>query len=57
MVMIVLLKDAWICAIPSATFFLIFLRARTPFFVSCDCVAMLFGPCLYLVVVVGARVA
>src|SRR5215831_7644208 len=27
-VMIVLLKDAWICAIPSATFFLTFLRTR-----------------------------
>src|SRR3954470_24264320 len=28
MVMIVLLKDAWICAMPSATFFLTFLRTR-----------------------------
>src|SRR5215467_5967457 len=27
-VMIVLLNDAWMCAIPSATFFLTFLRAR-----------------------------
>src|SRR3982750_2798817 len=27
-VMIVLLKDAWMCAIPSVTFFLTFLRAR-----------------------------
>src|SRR6476646_2629448 len=35
MVMIVLLKDAWMCAIPSVTFFLTFLRARaTPAF--CD---------------------
>src|SRR5205085_12586658 len=28
MVTIVLLNEAWICAIPSATFFLTFLRAR-----------------------------
>src|SRR5579871_1996086 len=28
MVTIVLLKDAWTCAMPSATFFLTFLRAR-----------------------------
>src|ERR687883_428386 len=28
MVMMVLLKDAWICATPSATFFLTFLRTR-----------------------------
>src|SRR3954468_24834664 len=27
-VMMVLLKDAWMCAIPSATFFLTFLRTR-----------------------------
>src|SRR3954454_6720183 len=40
MVMIVLLNDAWICAIPSATFFLTFLRARTPAFGLCDCVAI-----------------
>src|SRR5664279_2058738 len=29
-VMIVLLNDAWICAIPSDTLFLTFLRARVP---------------------------
>src|ERR1700756_704290 len=28
MVMMVLLKDAWMCAMPSATFFLTFLRTR-----------------------------
>jgi hypothetical protein len=28
MVMMVLLKDAWICAMPSATFFLTFFRTR-----------------------------
>src|SRR6266581_5811586 len=36
MVMIVLLNDAWMCAIPSDTFFLTFLRAR---------VAVLVGAC------------
>src|SRR5664279_3350318 len=30
MVMIVLLNEAWICAIPSDTLFLTFLRARVP---------------------------
>src|SRR6185369_10730194 len=41
-VMIVLLNDAWICAMPSATFFLTFLRARGPAFGFCGvCVAML----------------
>src|SRR5262245_39881880 len=39
MVMIVLLKDAWMCAMPSATFFLTFLRARAPVFGFC-CVAI-----------------
>src|SRR5580765_8914904 len=36
-VMIVLLKDAWMCAIPSATFFLTFLRTRAvaPFCDGC----------------------
>src|SRR5512141_3168238 len=47
-VMIVLLNDAWICAMPSATFFLTFLRARAPPFCDC-CVAMLCDPCRYLV--------
>src|SRR5215510_12250069 len=56
-VMIVLLNDAWMCAIPSATFFLTFLRARGPAFGVCGaCVAMLFDPCRYLVVAAGARV-
>src|SRR6187401_2810638 len=35
-VTIVLLNDAWICAMPSATFFLTFLRARAPE-VCCSC--------------------
>src|SRR5512136_2139135 len=39
-VMIVLLKDAWMCAMPSATFFLTFLRARAPVFGFCCCVAI-----------------
>src|SRR5438034_3141235 len=53
-VMIVLLNDAWMCAMPSATFFLTFLRARAPVLGACDWVAMLCGPRRYLVV--GARV-
>src|SRR5215475_14629834 len=32
MVMIVLLNDAWMCAMPSATFFFTFLRTRAPGF-------------------------
>src|SRR5215471_3759383 len=39
-VMIVLLNDAWMCAMPSATFFLTFLRVRAPAFGCCDCVAI-----------------
>src|SRR4030095_12692936 len=38
MVMIVLLKDAWMCAMPSATFFLTFLRTRAPAAGFCCCV-------------------
>src|SRR5512140_3941757 len=36
-VMIVLLKDAWMWAMPSATFFLTFLRTRAPAFGFWDC--------------------
>src|ERR1043165_295742 len=40
-VMIVLLNDAWMCAIPSATFFLTFLRTRAaPVFGFCGDVAI-----------------
>src|SRR3982751_286408 len=40
-VMIVLLKDAWMCAMPSDTFFLTFLRARWAAAFFCeDCCAM-----------------
>src|SRR5689334_16742079 len=35
-VMIVLLKDAWMCAIPSDTFFLTFLRARAAAAFFCE---------------------
>src|SRR6188508_3795221 len=40
MVMIVLLKDAWMCAIPSVTFFLTFLRARAADAFWDDCCAI-----------------
>src|SRR4029079_11308263 len=43
-VMIVLLNDAWMCAIPSATFFLTFLRTRVPAFGFCGDVAILRCP-------------
>src|ERR1700681_1182006 len=43
-VMIVLLNDAWICAMPSATFFLTFLRTRAPTFGFCGAVAILRCP-------------
>src|ERR1700752_2294369 len=57
-VMIVLLNDAWMCAMPSETLFLTFFRARAPVFGFCGCcVAMLFGPRLYLVVGVRELVA
>src|SRR5512141_1271724 len=39
-VMIVLLNDAWMWAMPSATFFLTFLRTRAPAFGFCGCVAL-----------------
>src|SRR5204862_5177225 len=50
MVMIVLLKDAWMCAMPSATFFLTFLRTRAPAFGFCGAVAILHCPSRYLLV-------
>src|SRR6476659_1862674 len=40
-VMIVLLNEAWMCAMPSATFFLTFLRTRVPAFGFCGDVAIL----------------
>src|SRR5215472_11685272 len=43
-VMIVLLKDAWMCAMPSATFFLTFLRTRAPVFGLCADVAIVSCP-------------
>src|SRR5450432_2786924 len=43
-VMIVLLNDAWMCAMPSATFFLTFLRTRAPAFGFCGAVAILRCP-------------
>src|SRR5512141_1764314 len=43
-VMIVLLNDAWMCAMPSATFFLTFLRTRAPAFGFCCDVAILLCP-------------
>src|SRR5437868_7515525 len=39
-VMIVLLKDAWMCAIPSDTFFLTFLRVRAAVVFCEDCCAI-----------------
>src|SRR5512132_4160288 len=50
-VMIVLLNDAWMCAMPSATFFLTFLRARAAAGFAVGCCAMLFSrPRRYFVV-------
>src|SRR5262245_23444386 len=40
-VMIGLLNDAWMCAMPSATFFLTFLRTRVPAFGVCGACAIL----------------
>src|SRR6476646_1766507 len=42
--MMVLLNDAWMCAMPSATFFLTFLRTRAPTFGFCGAVAILRCP-------------
>src|SRR5581483_10646749 len=46
-VMMVLLKDAWMCAMPSATFFLTFLRTRAPCAGFC-CVAIVVPSPVYL---------
>src|SRR5215470_1273442 len=43
-VMIVLLNDAWICAMPSATFFLTFLRTRAVPAFWVGCCAIPWGP-------------
>ena len=45
-VMIVLLKEAWMCAMPSVTFFLTFLRARAALAFCEGCCAIVDVPCL-----------
>src|SRR3954454_643710 len=45
-VMIVLLKEAWMCAIPSATLFLTFLRTRAPAFGCCVAIGYVPRPLL-----------
>src|SRR6266513_729046 len=44
-VMIVLLNDAWICATPSETFFLTFLRVRVTVLVGACAIRGVLGPC------------
>src|SRR4029450_10214066 len=52
-VMIVLLNEAGMCAIPSAPFFFPFLRTRAPAFGFCGAVAILRCPSRYLLVAAG----
>src|SRR4029077_20959698 len=53
MVMIALLNEAWMCAMPSATFFFTFLRTRVPAFGFCGAVAILCCPYRYLLAGAG----
>src|SRR4029450_5808097 len=54
-VMIVLLKDAWMCAIPSVTFFLTFLRALATVAFCDGCCAIFYVPSIYALVTPLAR--